>query len=78
MVECVQVEVLDALMHQLRKISNHVPFNPEELAKKGEWMSAPELAAAAEKEKHRAIQLLRVSQLLAWIQCSCLNSPAGV
>lgn len=57
-----ELEVLDILKWQLRKIQHHTPFNYEALLEKSNWKGgAPEIIAFIEQEKEKACTLVKVS-----------------
>ena len=55
------MQTLKTLIYQLRKNSSHRPYNHQQLVERGEWLSEEEMTLAVEREKHAAIQLMKVS-----------------
>lgn len=61
-----QLEILDILKWQLRKVCKHVPFNHQALMESSGWQDAPQIIAFIEEEKKKACNEMLVSC------CGCL------
>ena len=56
-----QVQALQRLASCCRNITYRKPVSKQDLEERGEWMDAPDLVAAVEQQKHRAIECMHVS-----------------
>jgi hypothetical protein len=61
-----QIDAIQRLKYQLRKIVYHRPATIQELRERGEWMDGPQLVAKIEMTKQETIDMLRVSGMQSW------------
>ena len=69
-----QLDMLNTLKWQLRKISHHVPFDYKALMDGAQWKDAPEIIAFIEQQKEQACTAFKVSWHWALPGCRCAGS----
>jgi hypothetical protein len=60
-----QLEMLDTLKWQLRKITHHTPFNYQALMAGGRWKDAPDIISFIEQQKEATCTQVKVRWLCA-------------